>query len=353
MSKILLVYDDFAELNATELSLKKATFDVIGLTNEYTIKDQIVSFNPDILVGFGSTSRVSSLSVGKKIKEMTRWTGKSILIFPKGHVLQADDLIKMRMDMLLETPVSVIRLIQIVCKLLKQDERAILEKLIKSFAKDRTDDLAFATYDSATVKAIQHIQGELENLDPSASVGFDKIFNTEADLNIKIDSDHAEPIEKGEDNKKSFFEKETASPAISGDPFASLISELKGESPSKPAANQVSSKTVKKTESTAVKSEAQAIKENPQSESAIFNPEALGQKIREEIESKAAQLAARVKKYTEMSADLHLYPESTVKKTKAKKALKRLKDEWDPTDLEAQDVDRKAFVERLFNKKKR
>jgi hypothetical protein len=337
MSKILLVYDDFAELNATELSLKKASFDVIGLTNEYTIKDQIVSFNPDILVGFGNTQRVSSLSVAKKIKEMTRWTGKSILIFPKDFAIPADDLIRMRMDMLLETPVSVIRLIQIICKLLKQDERAVLEKLAKSFAKDRGDDLAFASFDSATVKAIQHIQGELENLDSDKSIS-STVKNISTESVSMGDANRKESDENKAPTKKSFFEKDKSEPVVANvDPFVALISELNGEPPKSPS--------VQPTAPTAA-AEKNADEENQHSLAQ------LGQQIMKDIENRATSLSDKVKKYTEMSADLHLYPESTIKKVKAKKELKRLMSEWNPAELEAQDQSRREFVERLFASKK-
>lgn len=345
MSKILLVYDDFAELNATELSLKKCSFDVIGLTNEYTVKDQIVSFNPDILVGFGNTQRVSSLSVGKKIKEMGRWTGKSILLFPKSYELTAEDLLQMRMDMLLETPVSVIRLIQIICKLLKHDEKAAIEKLAKSFAIDKHNTMAFASYDAETVKAIQHIQGELEKFESNT---VDDALPVTADekTNVSASSGSA-PIASSNvleelsskntkiDNKKRFFEnEETTKTSEDSDPFAALISELKGE-PTPEVSRAPQSKG--------------AIKLDDDS----MNLDLVGQQIRTEIADHAETLAGKMKKYAELTVDLHLYPESTIKKTKAKKQLNELKKDWNPDELRTQDQFRREFVEQLFKETKK
>ncbi|OYZ13570.1 MAG: hypothetical protein B7Y39_17345 [Bdellovibrio sp. 28-41-41] len=333
MSKILLVYDDFAELNATELSLKKSGFDVIGLTNEYTVKDQIVTFNPDILVGFGNSQRVGSLSVGKKIKDMNRWTGKSVLIFPKGYELAADELIRMRMDMLLESPISVIRLIQIICKLLKLDEKSVIEKLAKSFAKDRHDDLAFSSYDSDTVKVIQHIQGELEK------------FGSEKSQSVAIPEEEPPRVAK-----KSFFEDESEAPAVeakSDDPFAALINELKGESNTEP--NEVPrSEVPKKAEAKPDVSEAAVIL--PDDEVLDFN--VVGQQIKDEIAQTASELSDKVKKYTQMTAELHLYPESTIKKVKAKKQLNDLKKGWSVDELEEQDKARREFVTALMKSDK-
>ncbi len=349
MSKILLVYDDFAELNATELTLKKASYDVIGLTNEYTIKDQIVSFNPDILVGFGNTQRVSSLSVGKKIKEMNRWGGKSILIFPKSYAIPADDLIRMRMDMLLETPVSVIRLIQIICKLLKHDERAILEKLAKSFAKDRADALAFSSYDSATVQALQHVQGELASFDPEKMTA---LSGAELAGEISTVTGSNAEQEKKTNVKKSFFEKDTVAPAATIDPFAALISELKGEPLKKTtelndSEHKVSGAANQKQNIVSLDSMTDISK--PDGE---INLEKMGERLRKEIEIKSAQLSEKIKKYTAMTADMPQYPHSTIKKVKAKSELKRLKEGWNTNELEAQDQSRREFVERLFASEK-
>lgn len=331
MSKILLVYDDFAELNATELSLKKCNFDVIGLTNEYTLKDQIIAFNPEIVVGFGNSQRVSSISIGKKVKEMTRWAGKSVLIFPKNYDLPADELLRMRMDMLLESPISVIRLIQIICKLTKQDEKTIIEKLAKSFAKDRSDKLAFAAYDAETVRVIQNIQGELENLNSEKSSTI--VSGNENDSSFVSGSIGDE---KTAEAKKSFFEKEEATPgpgSTNGDPFAALISELKGE-PVKPAGAAADKKSSASNEST------EDIKD-------------LGLRLQKEIGAHAVALSEKIKKYTAQTSNLHLYPESTVKKVKAKKLLNELKKDWNPEDLQNQDEARREFVTQLFDDKQK
>jgi hypothetical protein len=343
MSKILLVYDDFAELNATELSLKKSGFDVVSLTNEYTVKDQIVAFNPDILVGFGNSQRVGSLSVGKKIKDMNRWAGKSVLIFPKGYELAADELIRMRMDMLLESPISVIRLIQIICKLLKLDEKTVIEKLAKSFAKDRHDDLAFASYDSDTVKVIQHIQGELEKFgsekplhipgEGSPTIG--KVSGT-------VDTALVPTEEPPRVAKKSFFEVEShvlVAEAKSDDPFAALINELKGESKAEPKSGSP-----------------EKVEETPDTfKPAVILPDdevldfiVVGQQIKDEIAQNALELSEKVKKYTQMTSELHLYPESTIKKVKARKQLNELKKGWRADELEEQDKARREFVVALL-----
>ena len=82
--RVLLVFDDFNELSLTETYLKKVGFDVEGISNEARIYDHILSFNPQIMVVYGGGSKVSSVSVGQKLKDSLRFNGKSIIIMPNG-----------------------------------------------------------------------------------------------------------------------------------------------------------------------------------------------------------------------------------------------------------------------------
>ena len=105
MNKILLVYEDYADLMAVESTLKRVGFDVVSVSSEYSLQQQMLAFNPDVVVGAGRGGKVSSLGVGKRLKEMARWHGKSVLIFPANFKPSPQDLIKIRVDMILEAPV--------------------------------------------------------------------------------------------------------------------------------------------------------------------------------------------------------------------------------------------------------
>src|SRR5690348_17118674 len=105
MVKVLLIYDDYAELTTVEFSLKKVGFDTVGITSEFSTQEKVISLNPDIVVVYGRGPKLTTVGVGKRLKEMTRWTGKSVLIFPQGYKPAAQDLIRVRMDMILEAPV--------------------------------------------------------------------------------------------------------------------------------------------------------------------------------------------------------------------------------------------------------
>lgn len=308
MSKILLVYDDFAELTALDSSLKKVGFDVVGLTNEFTIKDQIVSFNPEILICFGNSSRVSSLSVGKKLKEMTRWQGITILIFPAEYDIPPDEIVKIRMDMMLEAPVPLTRIIQIIAKLSGLDEQSVIDKLVNSFVSEK----------SALVN-VSNIQNVKEKPSP-VSKASEPSIETEAPRTIEENQPESSKSEAEGAVKKRY-----------SDPFQELMQELSGEPPEK--------KTFEEKEKAAEKS------------SSIELTDEEREKIKKQVEEHRPNLGDRLKQYSQITVTTSIYPQSMIKKVRVKKLFNEIKKDWDKEDLTRQDDYRIEFVKALFKKK--
>ena len=127
--KILLVYEEYSEMMSTQATLQKVGFDVLAISTEYTLSENVLSFNPDIVVAFGRGGKVTTLGVGRRLREMTRWQGKAVLILPSGYKPNPQDFGKIRADMLLEAPVPVLRLLQVLSKMLGLDEAAVLDRL--------------------------------------------------------------------------------------------------------------------------------------------------------------------------------------------------------------------------------
>lgn len=142
MVKILLVYEDFNELTLTESYLKKVGFDVVGISNERLIQDQILSFNPEILVVHGQNIKVSSFSVGQKLKEFERshkiFHGKVVIVLPRGVRPGPSEMIKMKLDAMVEAPVDPEKLIHILCRLAAIPIDPILEKWRRVMVKSGT-----------------------------------------------------------------------------------------------------------------------------------------------------------------------------------------------------------------------
>jgi hypothetical protein len=129
MVKVLLIFEDYAELSLTEIYLKRVGFDVVGISNEALLADKLLSFNPEVAVAYGKGTKVSSLSVGKKLRESFRYHGKVILVVPKSLRPTLDDMIKVRMDVMMEAPLNPEKFIQALARLINQSPAIYLDKL--------------------------------------------------------------------------------------------------------------------------------------------------------------------------------------------------------------------------------
>jgi hypothetical protein len=130
-SKILLVYEEYSEMMVAQNTLLKVGYDVLGISTEYTVGENVLSFNPDVVVGSGRNGKVTTLGVGRRMREMTRWQGKCILIFPAGYKPNPQDFAKIRGDILLEAPIPAVRLLQVIAQLVGDDEVMLLDRLGK------------------------------------------------------------------------------------------------------------------------------------------------------------------------------------------------------------------------------
>lgn len=140
MLRILLVYDNFQELTAVELMLKKIGFDVLGITSEFSLAEQLLAFNPQIVIGQGKSPKISTAGVGKRLRESLRWDGQSILIFFPNSKPQPTEILKMRMDVGLEHPVTPTQLVQVIAQLAGLDANQLLDKLIKTMNQEPSRD---------------------------------------------------------------------------------------------------------------------------------------------------------------------------------------------------------------------
>lgn len=127
----MLLNDDFVENSRLEVLLKKVGFDVMALGTEAGLSDRILSFRPDLVVAAGS-GKVSPLSVGQKLKDNRSYSGSVILGVARDVRLNPQDLLKVRMDRLVETPFVEELLLRNLCEVLSLDAEAFIEKLRKS-----------------------------------------------------------------------------------------------------------------------------------------------------------------------------------------------------------------------------
>jgi DNA-binding response OmpR family regulator len=205
MDRVLLVIDDIQYAVHLEMTLRKVGFDLETLTNEYNLQEKLLSFNPNYIIVKGMSARVSTINIGKKLKESTKFLGKVILIFHADQKATPDEFIKMRMDLLLFEPISALRVVTQLLNLTQLDKDSILEKLLR-FA--RTDS-QFISYESQILKSTgSSIDSEIiiitgtsaqKNDKEDESLNLDDLLtfgDSDAKQNKKVEADEAEALQK-------------------------------------------------------------------------------------------------------------------------------------------------------------
>lgn len=332
MNKILLVYEDYADLMSVESTLKKVGFDVIGLSSEYSVAEQMLSFNPDVVIGSGRGGKVSSLGVGKRLKEMTRWQGKSVLVFPANFKPTPQELIKIRVDMILEAPVAPLRILQVLAKMLGHDEAQLLERLNKAIHLENPQKPGGAavgggkfTTDAEAILVRGNTEG---GSDTSFALGEESQEGAEGfDLNTENKKESmkfrfGERMNEADREEASGGGVEEAFPDVD---LKSLERELLGG-----GAPEV--------ERIEVAGEADELA-SPEQEAA-----------RADLKRAQEKLAEKMKKYSAMVGDVKVAPKSTVTRVEARRRQRQLVADWDAESLNEIDKLRREFTKALFKK---
>lgn len=388
MNKILLVYEEYAELMNAENTLKRVGFDVIGISSEYSVAEQIVAFNPDLVVGSGRAGKVTSMGVGKRLKEMLRWQGRSVLIFPPNFKPSAQDLIKIRADLILESPVPPVRLLQVVAKLLGQDEGVLLEKLNKSMhvesaqkaatggvfgSKHSTEDEPIVVRGSTEKQSDTTVGGDWEAEDsessqPESHQPFkfgDRL--TQADVEERSGDSTEEQAFPDVDLRA--LEQELTGKVADAAPesptsgnaqeleavgeFVTDSEPLKEDIQQSEAEAEVVAESVSEVEEDFVVSEPDGNQEDVNSQlssedSPLESREALGT-ASEQLRKAEVKLKEKIAKYSEMVENVKITPKSTLSRVEARRAWRDVVGEQDEN---AKDIDelRREFVQAMFKK---
>lgn len=184
MDRVLLIIDDIQYAGHLETTLRKVGFDVETITNEFNMPDKLLSFNPDYIIVKGLGVRVTTETVGKKLKESTKFLGKVILVFPQDRKnSDPEELIKLRMDVLLFEPISALRLISSLLALNQVDKDTIFDRLMRLALTDQqfraTEAELLRGSDSTLEAEIKLVTGRQAPVlsDQEASLNEDDILN--------------------------------------------------------------------------------------------------------------------------------------------------------------------------------
>ncbi len=130
MFRILLVLEDINQLNAIKIFLTKLGCDVETQGVELGLKDQVMSFRPDIVLTGGTGKKVNPGSVAQKVREMKEEI-KVITFLARGVKISLDDLMASKYDAFIEAPFDPLRLITILNKWKSKGGVDLIEKYHK------------------------------------------------------------------------------------------------------------------------------------------------------------------------------------------------------------------------------
>lgn len=355
MNKILLVYEDYADLMSVEAALKRVGFDVIGLTSEYAMSDQMLAFNPDLVVGSGKAGKVSSLGVGKRLKENTRWHGKSVLIFPANFKPGPQDLLKIRADMILEAPVPPLRLVQVIGRILGHDEAVLLERLNKAMHVE-------SPHKAGTSGAAG---GGAHGGKPTPEGEAIYVKGTVEEKAVAAEEDFLAPAEEPQDKGQEFLLTNEEDKEKASFKFGDRMAEAQKEEASGSMAEAFPDVDLKALEQeilgggTPEVERVEVVSEpaesaQPEEKVEVAAPPSEKQQLQakagEELLKAEQTLKERVSKYSQMVADVKLPPQSTITRVEARRRQKGLEGDWDSQNLKDQDELRREFTKALFKK---
>ncbi len=408
MLKILLVYDDFQELTSVELMLKKIGFDVVGITSEFSLAEQLLSFNPQIIVAQGRTAKVSTSNVGRRLRESVRWDGHSVLVFYPNAKPQATELLKIRMDVGLEYPVEPTKLVQVLAQLGSLDANQLLDKLIKNmtpdaansnnrestnFSKRTESESVFVSGGGQAQEVSQKIGGSTPGMDAKSILTGS---NSSQDAKSKLGEAAGTEEAKSRTSGTGSTDSESGNSNVGGLSGSEQSRDLKGGPDSNsdkqnifgnfdpssdglknPKGNNFSenggplfplNKSSDENFSANVGGKFSNLNNDPNNSKNSFdvNPLSLNNPQRDPLmnelenllQSKpdlslklpAIQDSARNKKYNEYMKSIPIQQLASIKRREAKLRLKDLIKDLDATDLKDQDVLRREYVKALFKK---
>jgi hypothetical protein len=202
--KILLVYDDYSEMIRVQTDLMKVGFDVVGIVNEALLMDQLLVFNPELVITAGRGGKVSASNVAQKLRDNARFHGKVMVLLPPSQRPSAEELARIRMDALLELPCPALKTIQVIARLLSLDTNVLIEKyrrakIAEGLPESELPSLRTPPPDRASrfEKALKEI-----SIDPTSTT-FDRDRIKKTQENLKKDWD-LQKLEEIDEQKKKF-----------------------------------------------------------------------------------------------------------------------------------------------------
>lgn len=141
MVKILLIFDEAQEMNATRTYLQKSGFDCDGMTTELGLAEKILMMRPDLICISVNGIRVNENTLIPKLKNTIKFNGKILLI--KKHAEQDGNIETEKLvDSIIAYPPEPLLFIEQICLLNKESSHTYLEKYLRSYVPTQAEEVA-------------------------------------------------------------------------------------------------------------------------------------------------------------------------------------------------------------------
>lgn len=181
MDRVLLVTSDQSFSTHIAKTVNQIGLDVSVCVHEIELYDFLNEFKPSIVVVKGDNQDISSLAVGKVLRDR-KYEGRVILILSKDQKVNPNDLNQVKMDFLLFEPVGAIKVISHILDLMTEQRDVIRNRLLKMVDGDkqfRNKEESFLVSSGKSLnQEVTHVRGMIKS---------DSGFS-----HIKGDQNHAE-----------------------------------------------------------------------------------------------------------------------------------------------------------------
>ncbi|MEY4616095.1 MAG: hypothetical protein RJB66_1055 [Pseudomonadota bacterium] len=131
MLRILLAIEDVNQLNSIKLILLKLGCIIESISVELGVRDQLISFRPDVVITAGTGKKINPQNVSLRVRE-TGSTMSVILLLGKGLKINLQQLAENKFDAFIESPVEPMRLVSTLNQLVKKENFPdLVEKFVK------------------------------------------------------------------------------------------------------------------------------------------------------------------------------------------------------------------------------
>lgn len=129
-AKVLLVVEDYQHQIDMESLIRKNGWDVKSVKRDVLVKEQILSFNPDIIIASGRGRAINGIQLARRTQ---RFNGRPKFVLYISRIeASVTSLTGVPVDVVLENPFSPVKLLKMLCHLSGISDAEVLEKYEKN-----------------------------------------------------------------------------------------------------------------------------------------------------------------------------------------------------------------------------